>query len=103
MTRAPPWTTGRIWWPDHWRGMMGVSRNPSDGVRLMPHHSDVSRWLDRCTLWQFALIWWAFGMTCSLLGFATAMLWQHGGQLHRGPFIGALFMSSVTAVSAVWA
>jgi hypothetical protein len=36
-----------------------------------------------------------------LLGFATAMLWQHGGQLHRGPFIGALFMSSVTTVGAV--
>jgi hypothetical protein len=40
-------------------------------------------------------------MVSCLLGFATAVLWHHGGQLHRGPFIGAFFFSSVVAVSAV--
>jgi hypothetical protein len=42
-------------------------------------------------------------MVSCLLGFATDMLWQHDGQLHRGPFIGAFFFSSVVAASAVLA
>jgi hypothetical protein len=67
----------------------------------MPHHVDMSRWLERRGTWQFALIAWVGTMVCCLLGLATVMLWQHGGQLHRGPFIGAFFFSSVVAVSAV--
>ena len=66
------------------------------------HHSHMSRWLGRRTLWQFALISWAWTMTCCLLGIATEVLWQHGFQLHRGPFIGAFFLSIVAAVSATW-
>jgi hypothetical protein len=69
----------------------------------MPHHGHMSRWLDRCNLWQFALIWWAGVMVCCLLGVATDMLWHHSGQLYRGPFIGAFFFSSWATACAVWA
>jgi ABC-type Mn2+/Zn2+ transport system permease subunit len=61
----------------------------------------MSRWLDRRSLWQFALIWWAGAMACCVLGLAASAVW-YGGQVHRGPLIGAFFFSIVAAVSAVW-
>ena len=67
----------------------------------MPHHIDMSRWLERHSAWQFALMAWAGAMVCCLLGFATDMLWQHGGQFHRDLLIWAFFFSCVPAVSAV--
>jgi ABC-type Mn2+/Zn2+ transport system permease subunit len=61
----------------------------------------MSRWLDRRSLWQFALIWWAGAMASCLLGIAASAVW-HGGHVHRDPLIGAFFFSIVAAVSAVW-
>jgi hypothetical protein len=65
------------------------------------HHSHMSRWLDRRSLWQFALIWWAGSMAACLLGVATSVAW-YGGDVHRGPLTGAFFFSIAAAVSAVW-
>jgi uncharacterized membrane protein YfcA len=61
----------------------------------------MSHWLDRRTLWQFTLLWWAFALACCLLGIVASAAW-HGGHMSLGPLVGALCFSIVAAVSAVW-
>ena len=65
------------------------------------HHGHMSRWLDRRSLWQFALIWWAGAIAACLLGVAASAAW-YGGQVRPATVTGALFVSVAAAVSAVW-
>ena len=65
------------------------------------HHGHMSRWLDRRSLWQFALLWWAGATAACLLGVAASVA-MYGGHVQRGPLAGAFFFSVAAAVSAVW-
>jgi hypothetical protein len=68
----------------------------------VPHHSDMNRWLDRRSPWQFAVICWVSVMAGSLLGMATWAAWDGGPpHLNLGPLIGAFFGSIITAVIAL--
>jgi hypothetical protein len=62
----------------------------------------MSRWLDRRSIWQFTLIWWAGTTSATLLGVAIAAVWlgDHG---HLATFVLGLIAVPIgsTAVE-VW-
>lgn len=62
----------------------------------------MSRWLDRRSVWQFALIYWA-GTMAALLAFLAAVAAWDPGHVHRGSLVQVFFLSTGNTVGGVYA
>jgi hypothetical protein len=93
-------------------GLAGESRSRSAGCRLIPavpglargrHTDPVAKWLERRTLWQFALILWSGALLCELLVFAL-LDWLGNTRFNFGLFAGlAVAFALVGMPGPLWA